>query len=61
LHSARLSDRHSLNDLTIEVRGAEDFAARMPEQALELMTVTADVNLRYVERGKPPALTLILV
>ena len=47
--------------LTIEVRDAADFAARMPEQALALVSVTAAVNERYVERGKPPALTLILV
>jgi hypothetical protein len=47
--------------LTIEVRGAANFAERMPEQALALVSVTAAVNERYIERGKPPALVLIFV
>jgi hypothetical protein len=46
--------------LTIEVHDADDFTRRMPEQALALVSVTAAVNERYVERGKPPALVLIL-
>ena len=47
--------------LTIEVRGADDFTRRMPEHALALVSVTAAVNERYVERGKPPALALVFV
>jgi hypothetical protein len=47
--------------LTIEVGDAESFAERAPEQALALMTATAAVNGRYIEDGKPPVLTLLLV
>jgi len=47
--------------LTVEVRDAEGFATRMPEQTLALVTATAAVNQRYAERGKPPMLALVLV
>jgi hypothetical protein len=47
--------------LTIEVRGADDFTRRLPEQALALVSITAAVNERYIERGKPPVLVLISV
>jgi hypothetical protein len=47
--------------LRIEMRDAADFAERMPEQALALVSVTAAVNERYIERGKPPALVLVFV
>lgn len=47
--------------LTIEVRDAEDFAKRLPEQMLALVTVAAAVNQRYAERCKPPALALVFV
>ena len=40
---------------------ADDFTRRMPEHALALVSVTAAVNERYVERGKPPALVLIFI
>ena len=46
--------------LCIEVRDAESFGDRMPEQALALMTATAAVNQRYIEGGKPPMLMLLL-
>ena len=47
--------------LSVEVGGAEDFAARMPEQALALVTATAAINQRYAERGKSAKLALIFV
>jgi hypothetical protein len=47
--------------LTIEVRGAADFAERLPEQALALVSVTAAVNERYIEDGKPPVLVLVFM
>ena len=47
--------------LTIEVRDAEDFAGRLPEQTMALITVTAAVNQRYAERGKAPMLALVFV
>lgn len=58
-----MSRYHLADDeiLSIEVRGAEDFAARMPEQALALVTATAAVNQRYAERGKSAKLALIFV
>lgn len=45
--------------LSVEVRGAEEFAARVPELALALMTCTAAVNARHAEQGRPPMLALI--
>jgi hypothetical protein len=47
--------------LTIEVRDAEAFAERAPEQALALMEATAFVNRRHIEDGKQPMLVLLLV
>jgi len=47
--------------LCIEVRGAESFADRLPEQAVALMAATAAVNGRYIEEGKPPTLMLLLM
>jgi hypothetical protein len=47
--------------LTIEVRDADDFAERMPEQSQALISCTAFVNARYVADGKSPKLLLVLV
>jgi Barstar (barnase inhibitor) len=47
--------------LTIEVSGADDFAARCPDQALALMGAVAAVNQRHREMSRPPMLTLLLV
>lgn len=47
--------------LTIEIRGAEDFVTRCPEQALALMTATAAINQRCEADGKPPMLLLLPV
>ena len=47
--------------LTIEVRDADDFSKRMPEQALALMDCTAFVNARYVADGNSPKLLLLMV
>ena len=47
--------------LTIEVRGARDFAARCPQIAAALSEAIAAVNERSREAGEPPRLALMLV
>lgn len=44
--------------LTIEVRGAEDFATRCPEIAAALMEAVAAVNERRWEMGKEVVLKM---
>jgi Barstar (barnase inhibitor) len=64
LHLGDGMSRYHLADgdvLTIEMRDAEDFATRLPELALALMTATSAVNQRYAEQGKPPMLALVPV
>jgi hypothetical protein len=46
--------------LTIELRGAGDFAERCPEIALALMSATAAINARSLEDGARPRLALLL-
>ena len=61
-----LDDRMSRFDLaadetlTIEVRGAHDFAQRCPQIAAALMEAVAFVNYRNLESGAPARLLLLL-
>ena len=45
--------------LTIEVRGAGEFATRTPEQALALFQWISFVNENSIAEGKPPRLLLL--
>lgn len=47
--------------LTIEVSGADNLAARCPDQALALMSAVAAVDQRQREMSRPPTLALLLV
>lgn len=47
--------------LHVEVPAAESFKARLPEIFEALVECSAAVNRRYVESGKPPALSMIFL
>jgi hypothetical protein len=47
--------------LHVEIPAAESFNARLPEIFGALVACSAAVNRRYVEAGKPPALSLVFV
>ena len=47
--------------LHIELPAAESFNARLPELFDALVACSAAVNRRYIESGKPPALSLIFM
>lgn len=47
--------------LSIEIPGAESFNCRLPEIFKALIDCTAAVNRRYLESGRQPVLSLVLL
>jgi hypothetical protein len=47
--------------LNIEVSDTESFKSRLPEIFDALVVCSADVNQRYLQRGKAPLLSLVFV